>query len=297
MFKKASKKQCKLRLLLEGPSGSGKTYSALMLAKGFGGKIGVIDTERGSASLYSSEFDFDVCELAPPFTPEKYIEAIQACEKMGYNVLIIDSITHEWAKDGGCVETQSKLGGRFQDWGKVTPRHNKFIDAILDASVHIIATARTKSEFEITKEDGKTKVSKVGTKAEVREGTEFEFTTTLRLNQSHMFEASKDRTHLFDKKEGILTVEHSKLLINWLNDGEMQEKLEKEDNLEVLKTSVESKAVDLAKTSTKDKWWDYMQLNKLTKNEDLIKECKEIFQRKEYDSDPFLEPQISLKAA
>ena len=115
IFKKASKKQQKLRLLLEGASGSGKTYSALILAQTLGKKIAVIDTEKGSASLYDKLADFDVCELNPPFTPEMYINAITEAEKQGYDVLIIDSITHEWSGQGGCLDIQSGLGGRLQD--------------------------------------------------------------------------------------------------------------------------------------------------------------------------------------
>lgn len=220
MFKKASKKQLKLRLLLEGVSGSGKTFSALRVAKAMGEKIAVIDTEKGSASLYSDRFDFDCCELLPPYKPEAYIEAIKGAEKAGYDVLIIDSISHEWSGEGGCLDIQTKLGGRYQDWSKVTPRHQAFIEAILQSDMHIIATARSKSDFAVTTEGGKTKVEKLGMKIEQRDGLEFEFTTVLRINQNHMFEASKDRTNLFDGAQDILTEKHGKKLIDWLESGE-----------------------------------------------------------------------------
>jgi hypothetical protein len=103
-FEKAARKKAKLRLALTGPSGSGKTYGALQIAKGIGGKIAVIDTEKGSASLYTHLAEFDVLELAPPFTPERFIEAVKAAEAGGYSTLIIDSITHEWSGSGGCLE-------------------------------------------------------------------------------------------------------------------------------------------------------------------------------------------------
>lgn len=245
MFQKASKKQSKLRLLLEGPSGSGKTFSALTLATGLGEKIAVIDTEKGSASLYSSEFNFDYVNLDPPYTPEKYIEAIQCAQDNGYEVLIIDSLTHEWSGTGGCLDIQSQLGGKYQDWAKVTPRHNKFIEAILSADMHMIGTARTKADYALNRTDGKMRVEKLGTKTEQRDGLEFEFTTVLRLNQNHMFEASKDRTHLFNKKEGILSKNHAKMLIDWLNDGidrkkEAIERLEKCKTLDELKHAWQS---------------------------------------------------------
>ena len=104
MFKKAERKQAKLRLALSGPSGSGKTTGALLIAKGIGGKIAVLDTERGSASLYADLVDFDVVELSPPYTPKRYIEIIHAAEKEGYTTLILDSITHEWNGQGGILE-------------------------------------------------------------------------------------------------------------------------------------------------------------------------------------------------
>lgn len=219
MFKKACKKKQKLRLLLEGASGSGKTYSALLLAKSLGDKIAVIDTEKGSASLYDKLTDFDTCELAPPFTPEKYIAAIAEAEKQDYDVLIIDSITHEWSGKGGCLDLQAALGGRYQDWAKVTPRHNAFIDAILQSNLHIIATARTKTDYETTNNNGKMKVEKVGLKTEQRDGLDFEFTLVFRLNENHIASATKDRTSLFNGKEAVIDVQTGKTLLNWLNEG------------------------------------------------------------------------------
>lgn len=219
MFKPACKKQQKLRLLLEGASGSGKTYSALLIAKTMGKKIAVIDTEKGSASLYDKLANFDTCELTPPFTPEKYIEAIKEAEKAGYEVLIIDSITHEWSGKGGCLDLQTGLGGRYQDWAKVTPRHNAFIDAILQSNLHIIATARTKTDYEMTESNGKKKVEKVGLKTEQRDGLDFEFTLVFRINENHIASATKDRTSLFNGKEAVINEETGHILLDWLNDG------------------------------------------------------------------------------
>ena len=219
MFIKAQKKQSKLKILLEGPSGSGKTYSSLMLASSMGGRIAVIDTEKSSSALYSNKFDFDICEITPPFTPEKYIEAIHGAEDAGYEVLIIDSISHEWNGDGGCLAIQSSLGGRFQDWAKVTPRHNRFINAIVESKIHIIATARTKSDYVLNQNGSRMKVEKIGLKSEQRDGLDFEFTTVLRLNANNFYEATKDRTGLFIGKEGIISEKSGEEIIEWLNDG------------------------------------------------------------------------------
>ena len=228
MFKKATKEKQKLRLLIEGASGSGKTYSALLLAKGLkektGQRIALIDTEKGSASLYSNLVDFDVCDLEPDFTPEKYIKAIKEAESAGYGILIIDSITHEWSGKGGCLDIQTALGGKFNDWAKVTPRHNAFIDAILQSNMHIIGTARTKTDYAIedgfNKSGGKTtKPVKVGLKTEQREGMDYEFTIVFRVNENHMASANKDRTSLFNGVDEQITEETGYKLYEWLNDG------------------------------------------------------------------------------
>lgn len=228
MFKKATKQKQKLRLLIEGASGSGKTYSALLLAKGLaektGSKIALIDTEKGSASLYDSLVDFDVCEIEPDFTPEKYIKAIKEAEKSGYGILIIDSITHEWSGKGGCLDIQSALGGKFNDWAKVTPRHNAFIDTIISSNMHIIGTARTKTDYALedgfNKSGGKTtKPVKVGLKTEQREGMDYEFTIVFRVNENHYATATKDRTSLFNGLDETITPETGYKLFDWLNSG------------------------------------------------------------------------------
>ncbi|MEK2481872.1 ATP-binding protein [Providencia stuartii] len=227
-FVKALRKKAKLRLALTGPSGSGKTYGALEIAKGLGGKTAVIDTEKGSASLYSDRFDFDVLELDPPFTPERFIEAIGAAQEAGYDNLIIDSITHEWSGSGGCLELLDELakakyrGNTWSAWSEITPRHNAFLDAILRSDLHIIATMRSKTETaQVDKGNGKKGVDKLGMKSEQRDGVEYEFTTVLDLNhETHTAMASKDRTGLFSNAEVTqLNESTGKKLMDWLNDG------------------------------------------------------------------------------
>src|SRR6185369_7433589 len=136
-FQKAERKKAKLRLALTGPSGSGKTYGALQISRGIGGKIAVIDTEKGSASLYSHLIDFDVLELSPPFTPERFVQAVRAAESGGFDILIIDSITHEWSGSGGCLELVDEVarakykGNSWSAWNEITPRHREFLDSLL----------------------------------------------------------------------------------------------------------------------------------------------------------------------
>ena len=222
---KAERHQVKLRIGLSGPSGFGKTYSALLLAYGITNdwsKIAVIDTENKSASLYSHLGDFNVLSLEEPFAPERYNKAIKLCEDSGMEIIIVDSISHEWQGKGGCLELHEQLGGRFQDWARITPRHNSFIDAIIQSSCHIITTSRRKVDYSLDKDgNGKTKVMKLGTKEITREGFEYELTVNFELlNDNHLVSASKDRTGLFSgKPEFIINSTTGKKLISWCNQG------------------------------------------------------------------------------
>lgn len=221
-FQKAQRKRAKLRLALSGPSGSGKTHSALLIAKGLGGRIAVIDTERGSASLYSDLVEFDTMELEPPFSPEHFIKAIEAASAAKYDVCIIDSITHEWDGSGGCLEMNEKIanvkfrGNTWAAWNETTPRHRAFLDAILQANMHVIATIRSKTE---TVQGDDKKVKKLGMKAVQREGVEYEFTVVLDLeHEKHYAVASKDRTRLFPEPH-IITTATGERLAAWLESG------------------------------------------------------------------------------
>ncbi len=225
-FTKAVRKRAKLRLALTGPSGSGKTWGALMIAKGLGGRIAVIDTEKGSASLYCDLVDFDALELSPPYSPERYVEAIHAAESAGYEVIIIDSTTHEWSGTGGCLELNEETarakfrGNTWSAWNETTPRHRAFIDAMLQSSAHIIATGRSKTETAQTEEGGRKKVVKLGMKTEQREGFEYEFTVVLDLvHDGHFAVASKDRTRLFAGDPKAISEETGAALRQWLDSG------------------------------------------------------------------------------
>tara|TARA_R110000823_G_scaffold315665_1_gene449285 strand:- start:1854 stop:2744 length:891 start_codon:yes stop_codon:yes gene_type:complete len=221
----AQRHQVKLRLGLSGASGFGKSYSALLLAHGITNdwsKIAIIDTENNSASLYSHLGNFSVLSLDEPYSPERYIEAIKTCENASMEVIIIDSITHEWQGKGGCLQIHEQLGGRFQDWSKVSPRHQAFIDAILQSRCHMVTTVRSKIDYSLdSDQNGKTKVVKHGTKEITREGYEYELTVNFELiNDKHLCKASKDRTGLFmDKPEFIINQATGKKLIHWCNEG------------------------------------------------------------------------------
>lgn len=236
-FEKAVRKKARLRLALTGPSGSGKTIGALMVAKGIGGRIALVDTEKGSASLYASPIklpdgrvfdppEFDVLELSAPYSPERYREAIEAAQAAGYDCLIVDSTTHEWSGVGGCLEMVDEVarakykGNSWSAWNDVTPRHRAFIDALLQTTMHVIATGRSKTETAQTEEAGRKRVVKLGMKTEQRDGFEYEFTTVLDIvHDGHFAIASKDRTGLFSGDPKPISEDTGRTLLAWLETG------------------------------------------------------------------------------
>jgi hypothetical protein len=230
-FTKATRKKARLRLALTGPSGSGKTYSALLLAKGLGGRIAVIDSEHDSASLYAGlpEMpEFETLNLAPPFTPERFTQAVSAAEQAGFSTVILDSITHEWNGSGGCLELVDEIarakfkGNSWSAWSEINPRHRDFLDALLRSPMHIIATMRSKTETAQTEENGRKKVVKLGMKSEQRDGFEYEMTVVLDIvHDGHFATATKDRTGLFTHSDPKpITEETGKDLLAWLDQGE-----------------------------------------------------------------------------
>lgn len=218
MFKKAQRKAVKIRIAVTGSSGSGKTYSALLLAKGLGGNVAVIDTENGSASLYCDLFNFDVMEIEAPFTTEKYIAAINAAVKAKYNILVIDSISHEWTalleeKDG-----VDRVGGNsYTNWAKVTKKHELFKSTMLHSNIHVIATMRAKQDYIIEiNEKGKQAPKKIGMAPIQREGMDYEFTTVFDIGMTHEATTSKDRTGIFIDKTFKVTEETGEKIRDWL---------------------------------------------------------------------------------
>lgn len=227
-LEKATRKKAFLKLNLSAPSGGGKTMSALRMAKGLVGeweKIAVIDTENGSASLYSHLGGFNVLDLQPPFSPNRYIEAIDACLKAGMECIIIDSSSHEWSGPGGCLEMNDTLaaakyrGNTWSAWNETTPKHDAFVQKVLQSRCHFITCTRSKTET-VMGEDKK--VKKVGMKDIQRDGWEFELTVSLNIDRdTHMAIASKDRTNLFEGKTPfVITEDTGRAIAEWCENGE-----------------------------------------------------------------------------
>jgi AAA domain len=237
-LRKATRKKAKIRLGFSAVSGGGKTVSALLVAYGMTGdwsKIALIDSESESADLYANHElpngvtigEFNVLPISAPFTPEKYIEAIKVVQAdQTIEVLIIDSITHEWDGKGGCLEILDQLTEKdpkhnsYTQWAKVTPRHQAFIDAILQSTLHVFTTVRRKQDYDMSTQNGKTVVTKAGLKEITRDGFEYELTANLELDQLHNATASKDRTGLFmDKPSFTPSIETGQLLKEWCESG------------------------------------------------------------------------------
>ncbi len=242
----SSKKQAKIKLALQGCAGSGKTYSALSLAYGLTNgsgktysalslaygltndwaKIAIIDSENGSADLYAHLGNYNVLPLQDNFTPETYIEAIKICEEAKMEVIIIDSISQCW----DCLlEYHANLqGNSFTNWQKITPRMNAFMQkilqspshVILQSPSHVICTMRCKQDYVLSEKNGKMIPEKVGLKAVMRDGIDYEFTIVLDINMKHQAIASKDRTSLFmGKPDFTITPTTGQIILDWCNNG------------------------------------------------------------------------------
>lgn len=277
MFRKAQRKQAKLKIGVSAPSGAGKTYSALLMAYGMCGdweKIAVIDTENGSAELYSHLGGYSVCQITPPFTPKKYIAAINEAVEAGFEVLIIDSLSHAWNGEGGLLDMQdkaakaSKSGNSFTAWREITPEHNKLVDAVLQSDIDVIVTTRAKSEYVMTDDNGKKSVKKIGLAPVFRDGLEYELTVFFDISQEHIATASKDRTGLFDGQNFKPTVETGKQLSEWRNGGAVEEK-KMQTKLDIVKDILRGSEFDLDCVTDyiTSKWGEEIAINDLTEEQ------------------------------
>lgn len=225
MFQKADGSNVKLKMALVGASGTGKTYTALQLASGLGKKIAMVDTENGSSQLYSKVFNFDV-DVLKDYSPNSYKNAIDNAIKYKYDVLIIDSLSHEWEGTGGILQMvenetlKSQSKNSFTAWKNPSKLHTDLIYTILHAPIHIIVTMRAKSDYVIQEDErGKKSVMKVGLKPIQRDGVEFEFDVVGRFVGNAVLYIEKTRINeIFDRTLAIedLTPELGKKIFSYL---------------------------------------------------------------------------------
>jgi hypothetical protein len=222
-FQKATRHKVFLKLAITGPPGSVKTLSAILLAIGLanGGKIALVDSENKSASIYSDRYKFDVLDLSPPFSEEKFIQAIEAAVSEGYAVLIIDSLSHAWLE---ILEFKAGLdakgGNSYTNWSKAGAKFNKLMAAILQSQIHIICCLRSKMDYILEANDrGKMVPRKVGLAPIMRDGIEYDFSIVFEGDLDHFVSVSKDRTGLFVDQRFQVTEETGRKLLDWRNSA------------------------------------------------------------------------------
>ena len=258
-FAKARREHVWLKVLFTGPSGCGKSYSALKVAKGIAEKcksdIAYIGTEASRDKFYANEFDYDLLQLDAPFSIEKYTAAIDEAIKAGYKVLIIDSLSHEWVY---LNDLHDKMpGNSFQNWGKLKPKHNEFMNKILTAPIHVLATARGKDEWTLEDKNGKQVPKKVGLGAQQDKNITYEYTVSFVIDQdTHIAHADKDNTHLFDGKYEILKESDGEALYDWANTGDAPApkpvNTVQVKTLDEIKQDIINKAVELGGTKNQE---------------------------------------------
>lgn len=233
-FKKAVRPTIWTKALLASPSGGGKTYTALRVATGLknaiekaGGeaKMAFIGSESQRDLIYANEFDYDILQLESPFTPESYADAIGDAISEGYKILVVDSLTHEWSGSGGVLDIHGKIpGNSYTAWQKVTPRHNAFLDALIESPIHVIATVRGKDEVVLEEVNGKQIPKKVGLGYDQRNNLEYLFNVSFNIDRdTHVASEFKDNTHLFEGKARVLTEKDGVALYDWASNGSDEE--------------------------------------------------------------------------
>ena len=243
-LQKARRSSAKVKIGMIGASGSGKTLSSLILSYGFlraeypglsdsdiWEKICIIDTENGSGSLYVGNNSGDIrvgqyltIPLSPPYSPQRYEEAIDCAESGGIEVLIIDSLSHAWAGEGGLLDIHGAVSAKtlnsYTAWRDVTPQHNRLVDKVLQCNMNVISTLRTKTDYVVEEnEKGKKVPRKIGLAPIFRDGLEYEFTTVFEIDQNHNAVVSKDRTGIFDSLHSVLRSAHGRQLWEWISEG------------------------------------------------------------------------------
>jgi hypothetical protein len=235
-FCKATKRDARLRLAITGPSGSGKTYTLLKLATELGGPVALVDTERGSAEKYADLFEFDTLKL-DSFSPDLMPHLIETAAQNGYKVLIIDSLSHFWTGTDGELDQVEKVKMRLRDngfaaWREITPKHNRMIDAMLSAPLHVLVSMRVKTEWIIDQDarTGKSKPRKVGLQPVMRDGIEYEFDVCGEMDQENTLVITKSRCSklaggVFPKPGKEL----AEILKEWLSAAPCSETIERSE--------------------------------------------------------------------
>lgn len=240
-IKRARREKQKAIIGFIGPSGSGKTVGALLTAYGIVSemfselspeevweKIGVIDTEHSRSQLYVNETFGDVkvgeflhLDLEPPYSTDRYQQALELMVKEGVEVIVIDSLSHNWQGEGGIVDTHANMtGNSFQNWGKLAGETNNLVKTLTRNNIHILCTLRTKTEYVVEpNEQGKAAPRKVGTKPMQKDEMEYEFMINFMFSADHVATTTKDNTRLFEDRPQLINEGVGRSLYKWLELG------------------------------------------------------------------------------
>lgn len=233
-IRKAQREGARLVIGIAGVSGSGKTYTALQLAWGMANgdasKVGFIDTENRRGSLYSDALvskdgqihQFMIGDLYAPFSPQRYIDAILEFQKAGVEVLIIDSVTHEWEGAGGCQEIAANTSSRMADWKRAKAEHKRFMNALLQCDMHVICCirAREKTDFTNPKEP-----KALGLQPIQEQNFMFEMTASVLMHdqgkRQDVLKCPTDLVDILGRSSGYITARDGMSLRKWV-DGARQ---------------------------------------------------------------------------
>lgn len=238
-IREAERAGARLFIALAGVSGSGKTFTALQLAYGLANgnakKVGLLDTENRRGSLYADAIKnkdgqvqkFLIGDLYPPFSPQRYVDAILEFQKAGVEVLVIDSGSHEWEGEGGCEDIAHAGSPKNPRWNDAKREHKRFMNTALQADMHIILCLRAREKVKLVKRDGKTEYEPQGVLPITEKNVMFECTASMMLwdggKSRDVMKCPEDLAAIFGKAGGIsqgyLTPKHGLALRKWVEGG------------------------------------------------------------------------------
>ena len=255
-FRPATRRQLKVKLGLMGTAGTGKTWNALAIAEALAGpkgRIAVIDSERGRAEAYAGDFKFDHLPL-PQYSPETYVEALSLANDAGYDVIVVDSISHEWMGKDGVLASVDRFGG----WKEATPRHDQFVEGLFRLPRNVICTIRAKTQYQVeeVERDGRKKqeITKLGVGPVQRDNLEYEFDLlgmveldhSIRLHKSVIASLPSGSILQDDSNPRALGRMIALAVNEWINAGEPVEVPvdAPEDEIEYLRALLEAEGFD-----------------------------------------------------
>lgn len=234
-IKKATRQGVKPLIDLYSESGCGKTYSSLLLARGFvgpSGKIILVDSESGRGSLYADVLPggYEVIEIGPPFSPSRYIEAIEAVEKSGAAIGVIDSASHEWEGEGGvcdmAAQIEAKSGKGLHTWNKPKMEHGLFVRRLQRSTIPWVVCLRAKYKTRQLKVNGRTEIVKDECTSPIQaEDFIFEATCHAEILPDHSIRLTKCSHPALREcfpKTGPIEIKHGEAVAKWCNAPTVQ---------------------------------------------------------------------------